>query len=165
MTVHLGVRVHSVMNLEKEHKARISYTISKPSVPAPPLNAGAALDTASTTTTTTGPQEATFDADVVVGADGIKSVLRGIMNVPAPPEAGNAAGKAAGQRYTGTYCYRALVPMVKAQELDEPEKGILANKPKMVFGPGRHLTIFPIEKGTVSRVFQRFMHSTGAALK
>ncbi|KAJ9124516.1 hypothetical protein QFC24_003307 [Naganishia onofrii] len=152
VTVHLGVRVHSVKNLEKENKARISYTISKPpaATPAPPLNSGAALETAPPGSTE--PQESHFDADVVIGADGIKSVLRSSINVPAPTEAGNAAGKPAGQRYTGTYCYRALVPMTKAQELDEPERGILAQKPKMVFGPGRHLTIFPIEKGTVLNI-------------
>lgn len=35
-------------------------------------------------------------------------------------------------------------------ELDVPELEIYAQKPKMVFGHGRHLTIFPIEKGKVS---------------
>lgn len=145
VTVHLGVRVTGVKNLPTEGKARITYTASQPppgSTPA--LPAGAALAHAPAL-----PKEEHFDADVVVGADGIKSVLRGIMALPSPPEAGNTAGTPAVQRYTGTYCYRALIPMEKAMELDVPEQGIFAQKPKMVFGPGRHLTIFPIEKGKV----------------
>jgi salicylate hydroxylase len=144
--VHLGVRVTGVKNLASEGKARITYTASQPPPGSTPtLPAGAALAQAPTT-----PKEEHFDADVVVGADGIKSVLRSIIAVPAPPEAGKEAGKPAAQRYTGTYCYRALVPMEKAMELDVPEMGIYAQKPKMVFGNGRHLTIFPIEKGKVS---------------
>lgn len=145
VTVHLGVRVHSVENLVKEQKARIRYTASQPTGSIPKLNGGASL-----TTTSSPPHEETFDADIVIGADGIKSVLRSVLSLPSPPEAGSAAGTPSQQRYTGTYCYRALVPMKKAQELDVPEEGILALKPKMVFGPGRHLTIFPIEQGTVS---------------
>lgn len=145
VTVHLGVRVTGVKNLASEGKARITYTASQPPPGATPaLPAGASIAQAPVV-----PKEEHFDADVVVGADGIKSVLRGIMAVPAPPEAGKSAGEPAGQRYTGTYCYRALVPMEKAMELDVPEQGIFAQKPKMVFGNGRHLTIFPIEKGKV----------------
>ncbi|KAJ9112604.1 hypothetical protein QFC19_000624 [Naganishia cerealis] len=150
VTVHLGVRVHMVKNLEQDKKARISYTKSKPPPGSalPNLGSGAALDA----TDNKEPLEEHFDADVVVGADGIKSVLRGIIHVPSPSEAGRAAGQPSSQRYTGTYCYRALVPMAKAQALDDPGKGIFAQKPKMVFGPGRHLTIFPIEQGTVLNI-------------
>ncbi|KAJ9123085.1 hypothetical protein QFC22_001275 [Naganishia vaughanmartiniae] len=157
VTVHLGVRVHSVENVvdddgnDKEGKARIFYTVSKPPAagPLPPLNGGAALDTPSATT---GPQETHFDADVIIGADGIKSVLRTTLQPPAPSEAGSAGGKPSTQRYTGTYCYRALVPMDKAKALDDEQRGWDAARPKMVFGPGRHLTIFPIEKGQVLNI-------------
>ncbi|GHJ86132.1 hypothetical protein NliqN6_2534 [Naganishia liquefaciens] len=148
VTVHLGVRVTGVKNLPAEGKARITYIASQPPPNSmPSLPAGAAL-----AQTPVVPKEEHFDADVVVGADGIKSVIRGIMAVPAPSEAGNAAGKPASQRYTGTYCYRALIPMEKAMELDVPEQAIYAQKPKMVFGQGRHLTIFPIEKGKVLNI-------------
>ncbi|KAJ9107633.1 hypothetical protein QFC21_001093 [Naganishia friedmannii] len=153
VTVHLGVRVHSVLNLEKEGKARILYTISRPPVPAPQLNGGAALDTPAPAAAAAELQEAHFDADVIIGADGIKSVLRSTLQPASPAEAGpTSAGKPATHRYTGTYCYRALVPMVKAEALDDPERGVEARKPKMVFGPGRHLTVFPIEKGTVLNI-------------
>lgn len=147
VTVHLGVRVHSVENLPEGQKARIHYTSSQPTGTIPKLNGGAHL------ATTTEPKEETFDADIVVAADGIKSIIRSVLSLPSPPESGAAEGKPSNQRYTGTYCYRALVPMAKAQELDVPEEGILAIKPKMVFGPGRHLTIFPIEQGTVGCSF------------
>lgn len=160
VTVHLGVRVHSVENLVEEQKARIRYTTSQPSGSIPKLNGGASL-----TTSASPPHEESFDADIVVGADGIKSVLRSVLSLPSPPEAGSAAGKPSQQRYTGTYCYRALVPMKKAQALDVPEEGILALKPKMVFGPGRHLTIFPIEQGTVSELALRFREGTDRSLR
>lgn len=55
--------------------------------------------------------------------------------------------------------------MKKAQALDVPEEGILALKPKMVFGPGRHLTIFPIEQGTVSELALRFREGTDRSLR
>lgn len=144
VTVHLGVRVRSVDNLSNERQARIHYTTAHPTGSIPKLNGGAHLTTSET------PKHETFDADIVVAADGIKSVIRSVLALPSPPESGEGAGQPSRERYTGTYCYRALVPMSKARELDVPEEGILALKPKMVFGPGRHLTIFPIEQGTVS---------------
>jgi salicylate hydroxylase len=109
------------------------------------------------------PVEEYFEADVVVGSDGVKSLTRSALELRSPREAGDRAGGPSCFRYTGTYCYRALIPMEEALKVDPVNSERIGNtlhRPRMAFGPGRHLTIFPIEQHKVSILF--VMTSTGA---
>src|SRR4029079_19637315 len=72
---------------------------------------------------------ATAAADVVVGADGVHSVIR-------PHVAGPVRG-----RYSGTVGYRGLVPVEAMPSLPDPT-------PLQVWaGPGRHLLHYAIDGG------------------
>jgi salicylate hydroxylase len=68
-------------------------------------------------------------ADVVVGADGIHSTLRGAVAQPEPP------------RYSGICAWRSLVPAEAAPEL--------ARRPAQTLwlGPGHHLVHYPVSGG------------------
>ena len=69
------------------------------------------------------------DADVVVAADGIHSLLRGLTTSPEPP------------RYSGICAWRSLVPAESAPEL--------ARRPVQTLwlGPQRHLVHYPVSGG------------------
>ncbi|HEX6527349.1 MAG TPA: FAD-dependent monooxygenase [Streptosporangiaceae bacterium] len=71
----------------------------------------------------------TTRADVVIGADGIHSVVRGTLASPAPPA------------YSGLCAFRALVPAEKAPEF--------ARRPAQTLwlGPGHHLVHYPVSAG------------------
>jgi salicylate hydroxylase len=68
-------------------------------------------------------------ADVVIGADGIHSVVRGTLASPAPPV------------YSGLCVFRALVPAEKAPEF--------ARRPAQTLwlGPCHHLVHYPVSAG------------------
>jgi salicylate hydroxylase len=68
-------------------------------------------------------------ADVVVGADGIHSLLRGAVTRPEPP------------RYSGLCAWRSLVPADAAPEM--------ARRPVQTLwlGPGHHLVHYPVSSG------------------
>lgn len=155
VTVHLGIRITGVENIPERNKARVTFT-SKGVPPAqpPPTEGGAhVVNGTNGPSSSAAPQEQSFEADVIIGADGVRSVTRTMLGVPAAEEAGNGAGKPAVQRYTGTYCYRGLIPMEQALSVDPEnsvEIGNTLHRPRMAFGPGRHLTIFPIEQHKVS---------------
>jgi salicylate hydroxylase len=68
----------------------------------------------------------TATADVVIGADGIHSVLQGFVVAPAKP------------LYSGVVAYRGLVP--------RPEE-YPAGTIRMWMGEGRHFLVFPIRAG------------------
>lgn len=68
-------------------------------------------------------------ADVVVGADGVHSVVRGMLAPPAPAE------------YSGMCAFRALVPADKAPEFSRRPVQTLW------IGPGRHLVHYPVSSG------------------
>jgi salicylate hydroxylase len=74
---------------------------------------------------------AAVTADVVIGADGIHSVIRTALAGLSPA------------RYSGLCAYRALVPA----ELAPP----FARRPAQVLwiGPGRHLVHYPVSKGAL----------------
>src|SRR5215470_5550661 len=65
-------------------------------------------------------------ADVVIGADGIHSVLQGFVVAPAKPV------------YSGVVAYRGLVPRLE----DYPAGTI-----RMWMGEGRHFLVFPVRAG------------------
>jgi salicylate hydroxylase len=68
----------------------------------------------------------TATADVVIGADGIHSVLQGFVVEPAEPV------------FSGVVAYRGLVP-----RLDEHPDGTM----RMWVGEGRHFLLFPVRAG------------------
>ncbi|MDY6860325.1 MAG: FAD-dependent monooxygenase, partial [Pseudomonadota bacterium] len=69
-------------------------------------------------------------ADVVIGADGLHSVLRGVLNPPAPPA------------FTGQVAWRATVPA----------EGAAAPRVTVYMGPGRHLVCYPLRGGTMINI-------------
>ena len=84
--------------------------------------------------------EATFTngsevhADVLVGADGIHSVVRTLLFGPENP------------RFTGCVAYRALVPMARLTGIDV-EPAI-----QLWLGPGGHLAHYPVRSGRLLNV-------------
>ena len=68
----------------------------------------------------------TATADVVIGADGIHSVLQGFVVAPAKP------------LYSGVVAYRGLVPRLE----EYPARTI-----RMWMGEGRHFLVFPVRAG------------------
>ena len=68
----------------------------------------------------------TATADVVIGADGIHSVLQGFVVAPAEPV------------FSGVVAYRGLVP-----RLEEYPAGTI----RMWMGEGRHFLVFPVRAG------------------
>jgi len=70
-----------------------------------------------------------LEADVLIGADGIHSVIRATLTAPAPPV------------HSGMCAFRALVPAAAAPDL--------ARRPAQVvwLGPGRHVVHYPVSAG------------------
>jgi salicylate hydroxylase len=68
----------------------------------------------------------TATADVVIGADGIHSVLQGLVAAPAEPV------------FSGVVAYRGLVPR---------PQGYPAGTMRMWVGEGRHFLVFPVRAG------------------
>jgi salicylate hydroxylase len=68
-------------------------------------------------------------ADVVIGADGIRSTVRGVIAPPAPA------------RFSGLAAYRCIVPA--------PAAPALTRRPVFTswLGPGRHLVDYPLSPG------------------
>jgi salicylate hydroxylase len=71
----------------------------------------------------------TIAADVVVGADGIHSVVRGVVTTPSPPTFSGLAG------------YRCMLPADAVPPMAR-EPGF-----KVWLGPGRHLVHYPVSGG------------------
>jgi 2-polyprenyl-6-methoxyphenol hydroxylase-like FAD-dependent oxidoreductase len=71
----------------------------------------------------------TAQADIVIGADGVHSVVRGVVTQPSPPE------------YSGICAFRALVPAAEAPEFSRRRAHTLW------VGPGHHLVHYPISAG------------------
>jgi salicylate hydroxylase len=74
------------------------------------------------------------EADVVIGADGIHSVIRAALTEPAPPA------------HSGMCAFRALVPAAAAAEF--------ARRPARVvwLGPGHHVVHYPVSGGELVNV-------------
>lgn len=72
----------------------------------------------------------TLSADLVVGADGLHSALRPVLNGAAPPF------------FTGQVAWRALIP---GTPNDAPEAQVF-------MGPGRHLVSYPLRDGTLRNI-------------
>jgi salicylate hydroxylase len=68
-------------------------------------------------------------ADIVVGADGIRSVVRQILLGPENPQ------------FTGCIAYRGLVPA------DRVPPGELHQEDQLWLGPGRHFVTYPVHSG------------------
>ena len=74
----------------------------------------------------------TFEADLILGADGLHSVVRAELN----PE------DAAKPFFTGQVAWRALIPCA----LDA------APEAQVFMGPGRHLVSYPLREGTIRNI-------------
>jgi len=72
---------------------------------------------------------ATASADIVVGADGIHSTVRGILFGAEQPS------------YTGCVAYRGLVPVERIADLDLPPES------QLWMGPGKHFVHYPVSAG------------------
>jgi salicylate hydroxylase len=74
------------------------------------------------------------EADVLIGADGIHSVIRAALTEPAPPA------------HSGMCAFRALVPAAAAPEF--------ARRPAQVvwLGPGHHVVTYPVSGGELVNV-------------
>jgi salicylate hydroxylase len=72
---------------------------------------------------------ASASADIVVGADGIHSTVRGILFGPEKP------------RYTGCVAYRGLVPTQRLTQLNLPVES------QLWLGPGAHFVHYPVHQG------------------
>jgi salicylate hydroxylase len=80
------------------------------------------------TATVTFENGATAAVDVVIGADGIHSVLQGFVVAPASPV------------FSGVVAYRGLVPALDAYPPDTM---------RMWLGEGRHFLVFPVRGGSL----------------
>ena len=67
----------------------------------------------------------TLDADLIVGADGTHSTVRGATVGDAPA------------RFSGMCAYRAMVPLVPEDDLSV----------RLWLGPGRHVVVYPVGRG------------------
>ncbi|MFI1711639.1 FAD-dependent monooxygenase [Streptomyces griseoruber] len=74
------------------------------------------------------------EADVVIGADGVHSVVRSMVAEPTPPE------------YSGICAFRAIVPAAAAPDF--------ARRPAQTLwlGPGRHFVHYPMKGGRAVNV-------------
>ncbi|KAI5122975.1 hypothetical protein M0805_006854 [Coniferiporia weirii] len=80
------------------------------------------------------------EADVVLGADGIRSSVRHFVLGP----------EGQGAAFTNTYAYRGLVPNEKLKSLGV--KTDLSKRPHCFTGTGKHIITFPIKDGAVINV-------------
>ncbi|KAH7097994.1 FAD/NAD(P)-binding domain-containing protein [Auriculariales sp. MPI-PUGE-AT-0066] len=86
------------------------------------------LNGAPGTSSPTSSQQETISADLIIGADGVKSVLRGVV-VGAPDQA----------KPTGDAAYRAIIPAEKLLEHDDLREFVEYPHMAAWMGPGRHL--------------------------
>ncbi|KAI0699375.1 FAD/NAD(P)-binding domain-containing protein [Cerioporus squamosus] len=90
----------------------------------------------------------THEADVVLGADGIKSTVRDFV-----VSAGGTAVGAAGEKhvaYSNTAAYRGIIPsaLLKAAGF----KTQLTDRPACFLGPDKHIIVVPIKNGELINV-------------
>jgi len=78
-------------------------------------------------------------ASVLVGADGIKSIVREHVLKPIHPTQVDPV-------YTDAYCYRGVIPMSEANEI----LGSLTDVAKIYFGHNRGVVTYRITGGEVS---------------
>jgi len=74
------------------------------------------------------------EADVLIGADGIHSVVRGVLTDPAPPTP------------SGLSAFRALVPAASAPDYARRRAQVVW------LGPGRHVVHYPVSGGDLINV-------------
>ncbi|RPD54132.1 FAD/NAD(P)-binding domain-containing protein [Lentinus tigrinus ALCF2SS1-7] len=99
----------------------------------------------------------TAEADVIVGADGIKSKTRATMYqyiherdcagpVKIAPEACETCGHAT-PKWTGTVAYRFLIPTEKLREVNPTHRALEVKCPMSYGGKGKHIITYPISHG------------------
>ncbi|THH10191.1 hypothetical protein EW145_g1489 [Phellinidium pouzarii] len=95
------------------------------------------------------------EADVVLGADGIRSNVRSYVVGSATQDHhvngnGNIPASPVRAVFTNTYAYRGLVPTEQLKSLGM--KTDLSKTLHCIAGPGKHIITFPIKDGTVINV-------------
>lgn len=90
----------------------------------------------------------TAEADIVLGADGIKSVVRRYVTDTASLSVDPHL------KFSNTICFRSLVPASKAKaagcKFDYSERAVC------MVGENRHLILFPVRSGTLVRIIACF---------
>ncbi|KAI0751934.1 hypothetical protein C8Q80DRAFT_1160297 [Daedaleopsis nitida] len=99
----------------------------------------------------------TAEADVIIGADGIKSKTRAAMydsaherecaDSKAVPREDCARCKHATPLWTGTVAYRYLIPGERMREVNPEHSALKIKSPMSYAGKGRHIITYPISDG------------------
>ncbi|CCL98087.1 uncharacterized protein FIBRA_00081 [Fibroporia radiculosa] len=84
----------------------------------------------------------TYEADVVIGADGIKSTVRGALN-------GDVGMH--GVVFARTICYRGLIPREKVQAAGV-KTDLFSGRPVCYLGDSKHIIVFPVKNSTLINV-------------
>ncbi|KAI0699364.1 FAD/NAD(P)-binding domain-containing protein [Cerioporus squamosus] len=84
--------------------------------------------------------ETTFEADVVLGADGVKSAVRNFV----------VDGEDRRLAFSHTVAYRGLIPWPKLQEAGFKINAM--DHPVCITGPSKHFILFPIKDGAIINV-------------
>lgn len=87
-----------------------------------------------------------IEADVIIGADGVKSVARTCLFGADTP------------RYSGQSCFRTMVPMDEVPEAVGPDKVSLRRDSVGWIGPNGHVILYPIRAGRMLNLFVGFVN-------
>lgn len=82
------------------------------------------------------------EASILVGADGIKSMVREHVLKPLYPDEADPV-------YADSYCYRGVIPISEAEDI----LGDLTEVAKFYFGNGRSAVTYRISGGAVSQKY------------
>ncbi|KAK7005713.1 RNA helicase [Favolaschia claudopus] len=89
--------------------------------------------------------------DVLVGCDGIKSVVRAQMLRTKAAEEGQTASRMPEPRWTGSIAYRGLIPSANLPSADGVRHRALVN-PMMYCGQNKHVVAYSISQGNIVNV-------------
>jgi len=93
---------------------------------------------------------AEIEADIIIGADGVRSVVReSIWGKDSP-------------RYTGQTCFRCMVPMDLVPETVGPDNVSMHTHNVGWIGPKGHVICYPVRAGTMLNIFAGFVNDDWA---
>lgn len=91
-----------------------------------------------------------IEADIIIGADGVRSAVRESLWGKDSP------------RYTGQTCFRCMVPMDLVPETVGPDKVSMHTHNVGWIGPKGHVICYPIRAGKVLNIFAGFVNDEWA---
>jgi salicylate hydroxylase len=91
-----------------------------------------------------------IEADVIVGADGVRSIVRECLFGKDTP------------RYTGQSCFRTMLPMDQVPDAIGPDRISLKRDYTGWIGPNGHVILYPIRAGQVLNMFVGFVSADWA---